>query len=238
TIANHLEEYEQSLELQRQAMDTMQLFEDRRGIAVLLLNMSDNYFHLGNREEAIQSQLRSLAMLREIGDLRLVGISLINLAFFFLEFYNDTSQAVRFYRESLDVFHSIKDLRGTVYASYDMANAYLRAGQISEAHSSLTQALFTASETTSKSLLLHVLHGFARLYQQSGRLDSAIEFCSLILSHPASESDTRKRAASLLSEVEFRVPTDHLEESRQQGQHLSLEDAVARALLGSPSALP
>jgi hypothetical protein len=121
-----------------------------------------------------------------------------------------------------------------VYVSYDLGNAYLQADQVALARGSYCNALFTAFEFASQPLILHTLHGFAQLYAHLSDLPQAVETCALILAHPASEADTRTRAATLLAELETRLPAEQMQAARLRGQNAILEDAVTRALIASP----
>lgn len=234
SVAIAMREYEQAKSLQHQVLEIMEKLGDRRGMAVVLNNISDTYEKLGQDEEAIQSLLRSLAICHEIGEPRLTAVVLVNLAYHFLSRFRNPSQAIRLYQESLEMFKNINDLRGVVYVSYDLGNAYLQAEQVALARGSYCNALFTAFEMGNKPLILHSLHGFAQLYAHLSDLTRAVETCSLILAHSASEADTRNRAAALLSELETRLPAEQMEAARSKGQNASLEDAVAHALISSP----
>ncbi len=226
-----LQNNEECLRIRLRVLEIYKELGDRRGMAASLNNLSAVYESMGEPEQATQVLNQALVISREIGDRRLTGVILLNLADDHRVIYHTPAEAVPLAQEALQIFQEMGDESGTVYAGYDLAGAYLDAGQITQAYGMYCKALHDATETQSLSLQLHVLHGFALYYARINHLTQAIGLCTMILAHPASEADTRERVANLLSTLEDRLPTKESTAARQAGRLLSLDSALIQALL-------
>jgi Tfp pilus assembly protein PilF len=72
----------------------------------------------------------------------------------------------------------------------------------------LTEALATAYKTCTLTLLSKTLVNLGLLFAKQGQMDRAAMLLKLMSQHPASERDTKEKAASLLDELRLAPPVE------------------------------
>jgi predicted ATPase/DNA-binding SARP family transcriptional activator len=222
--------FTEAINLRVQALKIARDFGNKFSIATILNNLSHTYTALNDFEKAMKYQQESIEISREIGSRWFTAIGLNNLAYIFLKYFGDTNEAIRLYNESLMLFSIIDDKRGVVFTMHDRAVAALESKQNEHANHYFRSALEKAKSYDSQELQLYVLSSIATASLHSGEPLLANEFCHLVLSHPASDPDSKKRVTLLLDQIELLLSESQVKESTQRGQTADLDQVVSECL--------
>ena len=213
-----------------QAMETAVKTYDRRGMAFLHNNLSAVFEALVNISESYNHLYDAVKLSRETGDRRLTAVFLNNMAYHQLRYLHQSTEAIRTYHDSIELFSEVSDLRGVAFTYYDISKAYLKVGLMEEAWSYCLRSLNTSMTLDNIGLILHSLHGFANFYNSTAEYDRALRLCYLLLNHPNIESDTRNRAIVTKAEIEATITPDMIESARIWGESASLQDVLDQVL--------
>jgi predicted ATPase/DNA-binding SARP family transcriptional activator len=229
-LAYYQGEFIQARDRFLQAMETAVKIYDRRGMAFLHNNLSAVFEALVNISESYNHLYDALKLSRETGDRRLTAVFLNNMAYHQLRFLHQSTEAIRIYHESIELFSEVSDLRGISFTYYDMSKVYLKVGLVEESWNYCLRSLNTAMTLDSISLILHSLHGFANFYAVTDELDRALRLCYLLIDHPNVESDTRNRAIVTRAVIETKVAPELIQSARLWGETVSLQDVLDQVL--------
>ncbi len=129
---------EEALSVLEQAVTVCHEIGDRAGEARAGISLADAYHKLRGPEAALEHSLRSLEVLREVGNPSLLGTGLNNHGEFCLEL-GRLSEAAECFREARDIWERIGGY-GTGYALHNLGRVHLESGRPADAIASLTEA--------------------------------------------------------------------------------------------------
>jgi predicted ATPase/class 3 adenylate cyclase len=146
---------------------------DRESLAYAYNTMHLAYMHAGRIEEQPFGEL-SLAIYEEVGDLRMQGHCLNNLAIGAMQDGRWDLSADLLHRAA-DVFRRIGDTANEANAVYNRADLLIRQGRFAEVEPLLTAALRAARAVDDHELVALVLRERGRMLSGLGRWDEAVE---------------------------------------------------------------
>jgi predicted ATPase/DNA-binding SARP family transcriptional activator/tetratricopeptide (TPR) repeat protein len=214
-----------------QALDIANNIYDSHDMILIHNNLGAVYEQVVNIPDASQHILTALKMCRETGDRRQTAVILNNLAHMQLKFLNQSSEAIRTYHESLEIFYTIGDLRGLTFTYYDTSKAYIQVGLLDEAWNYCIKSLNTAMTLDSIPLSLHALHGFANLFARVNFSERALGLCFLIGNNPQIDPDTKNRVIVTIAELEATVSGDIIQSAHEWAQSTSVQDAINQLMI-------
>lgn len=150
-------------------------------------------------EEAEHRLQEGLTIHERVGDYRAVAFA-SNLLGNIARERGGYEKAYHLHQQALTLFQSIADQRGIAYSYLFLGQVLLEQGKIKEARQALCQALQVASKIETTPLTLQVLLVMSRILQAQGEAELVAELLILIYTHPATDDDTRKKAADLMPE--------------------------------------
>jgi hypothetical protein len=112
-------------------------------------------------------------------------------------------KAHHLHQQALKLFQGIADQRGIAHCYLFLGQVALEQGKIKEARQALCQSLQVASKIETTPLTLQVLLVMSRILQAQGEKELVAELLLLIYTHPATDDDTRRKAAELMPEERF-----------------------------------
>lgn len=133
----------------------------------------------------------------------------------------DYSRALQLLLESLAIYEKLGDKGGLSAVLHGLASANCALGRYEAASWYFLRALRALADTQLITYYLAVLVGVGELMVETGRETLGLRLLRLALSHPASDHETRDRAAELLDS--FRISTAGIPE-------INLEQAVTEAI--------
>jgi DNA-binding SARP family transcriptional activator len=111
---------------------------DRLGEAQTEISLADAYYKVQGPEAALEHSLRSLELLRELGNASLLGTGLNNHGEFCLEL-GRLDEAAEFFREAYDIWDKVEHY-GKGHALRNLGRVHLESGRPEDAIASLTEA--------------------------------------------------------------------------------------------------
>lgn len=150
-------------------------------------------------EEAEQHLQECLTVHERVGDYRAVAFA-SNLLGNIARIRGDYEKAHQLFQQALALFQNIADQRGIAHCYLFLGQVALEQGKIKEAHQTLCRSLQVASKIETTPLTLQVLLVMSRILQARGEANLVAELLLLIYTHPATDDDTRRKAAELLPE--------------------------------------
>jgi predicted ATPase/DNA-binding SARP family transcriptional activator len=201
-VAGSSGEYREARQLFQESLAIFQALGDLWGAAKVLINMGIIARYLHEYVEAQNLLHESLATAKAIDNHYDIAISLNNLGIvaFELEQY---AEAKRLHQESCAMFKEIGYRLGAGYTLNDLGHVVRALGQEEASQTYFREALKTAVEIEATPLALDVLVGMATLIQNN-ETERALELLRLTSQHPASDRETRDRAARVLAELKTR----------------------------------
>jgi predicted ATPase len=241
-------QYVTAKDLMQQSLGPFKETDDQLMIAAALGFIAPVLLALGERTQAKQRLQESMGLLRSLG--YSWGLA---LCFNYLGLLADLTQeterveAQRLHQESLTIFTELGDRRSMALSLNYLGQVAATAGHIAypEARQHYLAALQMAIEVQVVPIALAALTGLAALLVdppiEETKADlietkaRAAEYLSLVLHHPASQYETKERAARLLAELECQLPPHISAAARARGQTRSLEAVAAEILAGVAS---
>jgi diguanylate cyclase (GGDEF)-like protein len=231
-IYQELGEYEKALEFYFKGLDYETASDGAH--AILLMNIGNAYFRLGNLNQAADYLKRSLKVSQDSGDREAAATCLVNLGEL-KEAAGDDEGADKFYKECLELTRSIgsKFLEGT--ALYDIGKVCLKQNRLKDAMTYFEEAHEIASEIQSRELVYSCELGLADACEKMGELAAALQHYKGY--HQSKEqlttleADRKTRALMIQYEVEnahkekeiFRLKNVELAEAYQEKERLLRE---------------
>jgi predicted ATPase/tRNA A-37 threonylcarbamoyl transferase component Bud32 len=220
--------FEESLQIDRALGDLWR-------ISLTLSNIGFTALYLGEYKRARALQLESLALRRQIKDVAGQALSLINLGLVPLH-EGQPDEAIPIFHESIAVAQQLNDRRNIFLSKLYLALALLLRGDTAAAHSIYREALQLARDLGDRYGLLRVLAGLGTLAQQSGQGERAVRLIAAAQAQhqivgapltPAEQATVDQTLAAIHAQ-----PAPTWQSAWNEGQNMSLEEAVAYALAG------
>lgn len=121
-----------------------------------------------------QSQLtQALKLSRELNDRQIQGQILHHLAVFSVAIHYDYGQAIKRYRQAIEVFQTIGDLNSEAASRYNLAVNLMHLGQFAEAQACTEATLKIASQVADQEQLAFSLELLGRLAEYRGEASRA-----------------------------------------------------------------
>jgi predicted ATPase/Tfp pilus assembly protein PilF len=202
TSAFALGEYSEAERKYGEALSRLEAIGDRRGVANCRRNLGIVAAVQNRTDEAERSFSIGLSIDRELGNDRGVATSLQNLGTI-ATIRGDLDRAETFLHEAVALSRDLGLLKLLAACQNAVGNIAAQRGDHRRAGEHLHRALSTASQIADTPLTLEILVGIARsLALHDERPEEAMRLISLVLQHPAADSDTRYQAESLQDELE------------------------------------
>jgi predicted ATPase/DNA-binding SARP family transcriptional activator len=202
---------------------------DPRITAIALNNLSLNAMRLGRYDEARAALEESILCTQSIGDrwnlaFAYRGIGLIEQA------QGNHRQAVDQFRTSLEMLADVGVRQDEARVVVEMSHSLVALGDDAEAERGWRKALRITTETQSAFVALDALIGIANLQARQGNLEHALDLAWIVLNHPASVQETKRRAEKLRAEIEARVTPQQVEKVQARARDESLEHVINQIL--------
>lgn len=171
---------------------------EQGGEALTMNNMGRAYADLGQKQSALESFNRALAMWRAIGNRQGEAITLNNMG----RLYRDLGQqqtALDYYNQALPIWREVGSRGGEALALNDIGRAYADMGQPRKALDYCEQALPIWRETRNRRGEAMTLSNMGRDYSNLGDADKALEFDSRALPLWRAVEDQRGEALALMT---------------------------------------
>jgi len=151
------------------------LLNDFNTHGVVLGNLGNAYYSLGQVDKAIEYYGQALVIDREIGDQRGVGADLGNLGNAYRTL-GQVHKAIEYYGQSLVIYREIGDRGGEGNQLGNLGLAYSALGQVEKAIEYYEQALAIAREIGDRRGEGAYLGNLGLAYSALGQVDKAIEY--------------------------------------------------------------
>jgi predicted ATPase/transcriptional regulator with XRE-family HTH domain len=139
-------------------------------------------------------------------------------------------QAVDIFRNSLDAFTELGGSWSVARVLAEMGISLLALGNEAQAERVWREALRIATDIHGTPVALEALAGFASLQAKQGDLEHAFELVLIVLNHPASFQETRKRCSDLQANLEMQLTPAQVEAIWSLHGQKSFEAVVEDAL--------
>jgi predicted ATPase/DNA-binding SARP family transcriptional activator/Tfp pilus assembly protein PilF len=225
-VCRALGEYAQAREVLQESVEVFGERGDQYSMAVSLNNLGEVFRVLGDHLQAGQCYQRGLAVRREIGDQMGVAVSLNNLGGV-AQVLGEYEEAKKFLQESLTIFAELKNRRESAYPLSILGLVARDQGDYQGAWAYYQQALTICIKTQNVSKALDVLTEMAPLLAKGEEKKKAIELLSMVIRHDASQTETRREAEGILSDLEAELSPETVTTARKRGQAQTLAEIVA-----------
>ena len=129
---------EEALSVLEQALTLCREIGDRTGEGRTAVQLADAYYKLRGPEAALEHSLRSLKVLREVGNASLLGSGLNNHGEFCLEL-GRLDEAAEYFREAYEIWERIGGF-GKGHVLHNLGRVQMESGQLADAIATLTEA--------------------------------------------------------------------------------------------------
>lgn len=225
-VAVVLGQYEEAQSCYRESLALLRQYGSPRDVAICLDCVGYVTYLMADYAQAEPCYQESLEISRDINDPNGVAWSLHNLGDI-ARMQGRHREAKRLYAESHRL-HAEQDAEswGGGVALNKLGRVTLALNQVDEAEAYFQRALRIAMATQRRREALDVVLNLARVAWQRGEGDTAVQWLSVVVRHPATAKETLDQAQMLLDEARLGVADEVL----AAGQQLTLA-AVAMAIL-------
>jgi tetratricopeptide (TPR) repeat protein len=139
-------------------------------------------------------------------------------------------RAVDMFRKGVDTF---TELGGRFYVGQglaEMGRSVFALGNDAGAERVWRESLRIATETHGIPVALEALVGLASLRAKKGDMQSALELLLIVLNHPASPQETKKRAGILRADLESRLTPQQIQAAQAEARKQSFDQVVSQVL--------
>ena len=165
---------DQSLELNFKALALAEKRKNNKEIALSLNNIGQLYHkYLGDRPKALEYYKRGLAISQQDNDKKTTGLIKNNIAALTSEAGN-YPEAIRWYRESLELRREINYRFGIVNSLSSLGFNYIKINAYDSARAALVEASKLNESLKDKTLQTSIHRNYAELYKILGKSDSAL----------------------------------------------------------------
>ena len=196
--------YEEGEQTLREAADIFTELGEPRGRAVALINLGTLMAEQDRRAEALELRVQSLAIVRSLRDVHLIGAALINLAesTILLERF---AEARAILHEAREHFWSAGKPHGVCMCDMYLGEIERSSGTLEDAEVQFHQALRQARSLNAMPLVMRMLMAFARLRAAQERPADAWRLATTVLAHPATAEYDRRQARELRQSLVARI---------------------------------
>jgi tetratricopeptide (TPR) repeat protein len=198
-----------------------------------LIGASSVAFYQGRIDEAIVIHEDNIAYARRVGNRVAMSRSFYNLGLIcwsvgrYAEAEKYVEQSIALSREFGEKWGLVNDLNTMGYIQTGLGRDQAAAGYFRD-------ALRLAAQIRASSLMLDILSGFAQLRLRAGQGETAVQYLSLALHHPASNIDIRHTVEPILEAARGQLNPDAFDRAFAEGQQFTL-DPIIQALLEQDS---
>lgn len=198
TIAYALGEYAEARDYHDRALGIARGLGHAEGVATALNNLATVAVMVGEVDASRAYLRESLAMFREsTGNPWRIGYVLNNLGY--LEHLaGNHLEGKALLEESLAIRRGIGHRAGVANSLSNLGFVSTALGELAEAASAFREAMGAAEEVGARPILLEVVVGIAAIHRLRGEEGEAERLARLVARHPASDAETRSKAAALL----------------------------------------
>jgi tetratricopeptide (TPR) repeat protein len=185
---------------------------------------------MGRYAEARQRYLDSYDIRESFNDPEGMAVALSHLGrIAILE--RDYLAAKSFYQQSLSIYQNINDRGGLSTSLAGLGSAAAGLGELEKSGDYLCQALQTAWDIHHLPLTLATLIEIAELYLRSGLVERAIELLLFVRDDPASDHETRHRAAAIVEQNTSQLAGFQFAAAQKRVEAIQLDRMVEALLL-------
>jgi len=200
----------------------------RYGMANTGVNLADAARILGDYAQARRHLGASLAIFREMGERQGIAHALHMLGSVATTL-GEPSEAQPHLEESLALFREIGSREGIAFSLTTLGRVASERGDRRAAQEYLREGLMIALAIESLPVALVAITELAIVLarERASEADErAVEWLSFALEHPASDQETRERAARLLRELGARFTPENVIAARERGRNGTLETVI------------
>lgn len=202
---------------------------DPRFTALALNSLGLSALTLGRYAEARTALEESVALNWLVGDRSGAGSAYRSLGDV-AQAQGEHQLAVEMFRQSLAIFSELGTHQAGARALAELGNSIFALGNDAEAECVWRESLRIATETHSLPITTSALAGLARLYAKRGHVEQALALLLIVVRHPGSTQETRRRAEQLQHEVEAHLTRLQIEAAQARIQAKSFETLVEEIL--------
>jgi len=225
-------EYETAEPLHEEGLALRREIGDRRGVATVLVNLG--FIALGQARYAEVKPLEreAVAIFHEIGYPMGVAVALNNWGVA-CHMLGEYAEARSLLQECLALCRELGHRHIAAHALASLGGVADALGEHGEAWQHTREALQIAREIGSLSAMLFGIVSAAGLPVRQDDNEWAAELAALVFHHPATNRETKDRAAQLLARLKARLPATALAATRERGRKRKPEEAVDTLLLNA-----
>ena len=169
-------DFNKSLEYLSKALDIYKKLNTKINIAYTTLNMAGNYSNLDNSEKALEYCLSSLKYSEEIGDERLSGIILTNIAIMYYDDFDNKNKALEYFNRALIITKKYNDKRNTALSLHNIGSIHKDLGLYEIALKEEREALKFAQEINDSSQIAEIIGEISSIYAKMNNYQNAYEY--------------------------------------------------------------
>jgi tetratricopeptide (TPR) repeat protein len=223
-------DYTRALHAAEQAYQLVNEVQNSWFMAYVLNEWGNVARAMGRYTEARQRYLDSYDIRESFNDPEGMAVALSHLGrIAILE--RDYLAAKSFYQQSLSIYQNINDRGGLSTSLAGLGSAAAGLGELEKSGDYLRQALQTAWDIHHLPLTLGTLIEIAELYLRSGLVERAIELLLYVRDDPASEHETRHRAAAIVEQNTSQLAGFQFAAAQKRVEAIQLDRMVEALLL-------
>jgi predicted ATPase len=231
-IALGFGDHDRAKELHMQSLENARAIGFHRGVSHGLYALGEVCLALAEYDEAAVYLDESLALHERSGDRRGAAYSLSSLGVVWHE-RGDYERAQKLHERALAIFRELDVPRGIAVVLGQLGTGALVSGDVDRAAHHCAEGLKVAADIGASGVALGIVRQWARLSVARGNLRMAVELCSFVSSHEATEKGTRDDASELLSQLASQLPTEEFKAAAAKGRSRVLEDVVEELVGGA-----
>ncbi len=201
---------------------------EQRGVALCYSNLATLATYRGEFDEARRMLHHSLSIARQLGD-QYIQVHALDQLGTIAEALGKVAEACHQHHEALTIARTLGDESTVATVLVNVARATALAGDPSQAHTYLRDALAIAVERQIVTVALEVLYNLAVLVQENEPV-GAVEQLTVVVEHAASFHETRAKARHLLDHTLARLTPDEAVNAIRHDNVRSLDQIAAQIL--------
>jgi predicted ATPase/DNA-binding CsgD family transcriptional regulator len=232
-LAFYQADYAEARRLHEESLELRRVIDDRQGLGNSLSNLGNVYSAEGDFARARDFHEQALAVREGMGNTGGVAYTLFNLGDIARK-EGDLERARRLFDQSLALFREVGDKLGVGYALYDLARVAHLQQRDDSAAALFAEALRLRQELGDKRGLVECLEGLAPVALRlgdlalAGRFFGAAERLREQLDAPLPPGEVAAYTEEVAA-LRKRLGATRLEEARDAGRTMTIENAIAAA---------
>ena len=214
-IHNELRDYPKAIEYYEKARAYCERGGNLQSLSGILVNLGNVYTQLADYPKALEYKQKALEISKQLGNKALVANNLGNIGNVYTEL-GDYPRALEYHQNALEISETIQDKKAMAAGLAGIGKVYLQQREYARAIEFTQKARDLARSIGLLSTETDALNNLSRMYEQSGRFDSAYaayrDYVSLRDS--ISNADIKKEITKKTLQFEFSKTEDSLR--RQQ----------------------